>query len=214
VRNEPVLLDLRDVFRCGPYLQRHLPFRQESTRRQQQDPVRKDRTGIVGTVVGHHFGRLLSDHFSPDADLNFEKASGGAGNRSEPRVQAGVEDLVESVANDGGAGTASDGPVTNTPPRIHNLTGSWMDTDGLQYTFEQQGTDLYIQGFDPFTGMVTVECQGVVSGNQVGLQILTPTSTGSGQFVIADDGSSLSGTVADGLTGYSSQVHLVRMQGY
>jgi TIR domain len=92
---------------------------------------------------------------------------------------------------------------------IPNLSGDWVDTDGVHLKLEHRGENLQVWLLD-FSGRAVGQGTGTVTGNQIRFSLRRPDyGQGTGTATISSDGRQISGAVQYGLPrfGFSISRH-------
>jgi hypothetical protein len=92
---------------------------------------------------------------------------------------------------------------------IPNLSGDWVDTDGVHLKLEHRGENLQVWLLD-FSGRAVGQGTGTVTGNQIRFSLRRPDyGQGTGTATISSDGRQISGAVQYGLQrfGFSISRH-------
>lgn len=87
----------------------------------------------------------------------------------------------------------------DTPESIPNLSGIWVDTDGVTFELAHRGQDLQVSMLGPF-GQVVGQGMGSVSGNQIQFSLQRPDyGMGTGTGTASSDGRQISGEIRYGM---------------
>lgn len=104
---------------------------------------------------------------------------------------------------------ASSEPAEHSPPISLSLTGNWDSPQGLSYVIQQSGDTITFQEFGVFG--VTAQGTGRIVGRTITVNYVVADGTqGSGVLEVSPEGSSISGSVTNGLTGISTPLVMYR----
>ena len=86
----------------------------------------------------------------------------------------------------------------DTTESIPNLSGTWVDTDGVSFELVDRGDSLQLSMLGPF-GEVVGQGIGSMSGNQIQFSVQRPEyGTGNGIATVSPDGRQISGEIQYG----------------
>jgi hypothetical protein len=139
-------------------------------------------------------GRLPKDHELPDS---MQKLLSYQVVRTDQRHwNDDVSNLIDALAGYLGL------ERQDTAASIPNLSGSWVDTDGVPLRITHQGDDIHVAMLD-FLGRTVGQGRGTLSGNQIEFSINRPDlGPGSGRATVSPDGRQISGQVQYGMDRY------------
>jgi hypothetical protein len=97
------------------------------------------------------------------------------------------------------------------PPQTLNLSGVWVDADGVNVQIAQQGNELMSQSYNPQTGMA-ISAVWQISGRQVSFDWTSNMGNqGVGEGTIASDGNTIDYRYVDHYTGEQGYSRLFRV---
>lgn len=94
--------------------------------------------------------------------------------------------------------------------RLPNISGVWQAAGGISYTVQQNGNIIAVQEMNPLYG-VTAVGQGRISGQIIDVAYNTIVGTTGRLFLeLSEDGSLMTGSYSDTITGMSGEISLYR----